>query len=250
MADLGRAALVVAFGLAVYALVAGSLRGRGQRRRRLALSAQNALLAASRPTVVAAVVLWSRSGGATSPSQYVAAHTSRDLPIDVRAVARSGAARRARCCSGCSSSPATAALAVVAQPRAAARPRRLGGARARRASPRFFSFMLVVRLEPVRDAAARRRRRRDDAEPAEPVHARPPADALPRLRRARVPFAFAMGALLSRPHRRALDRRRRAAGRSPPGCSSGSASCSARTGPTSRSAGAATTPGIRSRTPR
>ena len=65
-----------------------------------------------------------------------------------------------------------------------------------------------------------------------------------------IPFAFAMGALLSRPHRRALDRRRRGAGRSPPGRSSASASCSARTGPTSRSAGAATTPGIPSRTRR
>ena len=42
----------------------------------------------------------------------------------------------------------------------------------------------------------------------------------------------------------------RAAGRSPPGRSSASASCSGRTGRTSRWVGAATTPGIRSRTPR
>jgi len=65
-----------------------------------------------------------------------------------------------------------------------------------------------------------------------------------------IPFAFAAGAMLSAPHRRALDRRNAALGRSLRGCSSASASCSAPTGHTSRSAGAATTRGTRLRTQR
>src|SRR6267142_994616 len=57
MAALGRAALLLSFGLIVYALVAGSFAA-WKRRRRLALSAQNALIAAFGTTVVAALVLW------------------------------------------------------------------------------------------------------------------------------------------------------------------------------------------------
>ena len=56
MPELGRAALVVAFGLSLYALGAGALAVR-QNRRRLATSAQNALVAAFGATAVAAVVL-------------------------------------------------------------------------------------------------------------------------------------------------------------------------------------------------
>src|SRR6266576_3111259 len=56
MAPLGRAALLLAFGLVLYALVAGSYAA-WKRRRRLALSAQNALLAAFPVTLVAAIVL-------------------------------------------------------------------------------------------------------------------------------------------------------------------------------------------------
>ena len=47
MAALGRAALLLAFGLVLYALIAGSFAA-WKRRRRLALSAQNALIAADR----------------------------------------------------------------------------------------------------------------------------------------------------------------------------------------------------------
>ena len=57
MPELGRAALLLSFGLVVYALVAGWIAAR-QRRRRLALSARNALLASFLTTVVAAGVLW------------------------------------------------------------------------------------------------------------------------------------------------------------------------------------------------
>ena len=56
MPELGRAALVVCFGLALYAVVAG-FAGAHLRRRRLAQSAQNALLAAFGAAVVASVVL-------------------------------------------------------------------------------------------------------------------------------------------------------------------------------------------------
>ena len=81
MPELGRAALVVALGLALYAAVAGGVRGR-HAPRRLALSAQNALLAAVRrdrssPRVVLARRPRPRT---TSRFVYVADHTSRDLP--------------------------------------------------------------------------------------------------------------------------------------------------------------------------
>src|SRR3989475_12713097 len=56
MADLGRAALVTSFLLLLYALVGGSLAA-WKGRRRLAGSAQNALLGSFAATVVAAAVL-------------------------------------------------------------------------------------------------------------------------------------------------------------------------------------------------
>ncbi len=80
MAALGRAALLLAFGLVAYALVAGSYAA-WKRRRRLALSAQNALLAAFPATLVAAVVLWIALGRRDLTFQYVAQHTSHSLPL-------------------------------------------------------------------------------------------------------------------------------------------------------------------------
>ncbi|HSL65983.1 MAG TPA: cytochrome c-type biogenesis CcmF C-terminal domain-containing protein [Gaiellaceae bacterium] len=79
MPELGRAALLVALGLVVYAAVGGAYAAR-MRRRRLALSAQNALIAAFAATAVASVVLvaalWRRDFGFV----YVAERSSRDLP--------------------------------------------------------------------------------------------------------------------------------------------------------------------------
>jgi cytochrome c-type biogenesis protein CcmF len=80
MAPLGRAALLLAFGLVAYALVAG-VWGARTRRRRLSLSAQNALLAAFPATLVAAAVLLVALGRRDLGFAYVAAHTSRDLPL-------------------------------------------------------------------------------------------------------------------------------------------------------------------------
>src|SRR4051795_8321175 len=80
MAPLGRAALLLAFGLVLYALVAGSYAA-WKRRRRLALSAQNALLAAFPVTLVAAIVLLVALGRRDMTFVYVWQHTSHKLPL-------------------------------------------------------------------------------------------------------------------------------------------------------------------------
>jgi cytochrome c-type biogenesis protein CcmF len=80
MAPLGRAALLLAFGLVAYALVAGSYAA-WKRRRRLALSAQNALLAAFPVTLIAAVVLLVALGRRDMTFLYVWQHTSHKLPL-------------------------------------------------------------------------------------------------------------------------------------------------------------------------
>jgi cytochrome c-type biogenesis protein CcmF len=78
--ELGRAALVVAFGLIVYAAVAGgyaAFRGR----RRLHDSATNALFASLGAVVVAALVLVAALVRHDFSLVYVADHTSRELPL-------------------------------------------------------------------------------------------------------------------------------------------------------------------------
>jgi cytochrome c-type biogenesis protein CcmF len=80
MPELGRAALAIALGLALFAAVAGGYAA-ARRRRRLAASAQNALLASFGATVVAAVVLVSALVRRDFSFTYVADHTSRDLPL-------------------------------------------------------------------------------------------------------------------------------------------------------------------------
>src|SRR3954467_11672933 len=80
MADLGRAALVTAFLLLVYASVAGTLSA-WHGRRRLAESAQNALIAAFGATTVAVVVLLTALARHDFSFAYVAQHTSRELPL-------------------------------------------------------------------------------------------------------------------------------------------------------------------------
>ncbi len=80
MAPLGRAALLLAFGLVLYALVAGSYAA-WKRRRRLALSAQNALLAAFPVTLVAAIILVVALARRDMTFVYVWQHTSHKLPL-------------------------------------------------------------------------------------------------------------------------------------------------------------------------
>src|SRR5919108_5603281 len=80
MADLGRAALVIAFGLLAYATIAGTFAAM-RRRRRLAGSAQNALIAALGASAVAAAVLLAALARHDFSFRYVADHTSRELPL-------------------------------------------------------------------------------------------------------------------------------------------------------------------------
>jgi len=79
MPELGRAALVVTLGLTVYALVAG-LAAAHLGRRRLAQSAQNALTAAFFATVVASIVLLAALLRHDFSFAYVARTTSEALP--------------------------------------------------------------------------------------------------------------------------------------------------------------------------
>src|ERR687888_344522 len=80
MADLGRAALLVAFGLALYAAVAGGFAAhRG--RRRLHESARNALIGTFAATAVAALVLLNAFRTRDFSLTYVADHSSRKLPF-------------------------------------------------------------------------------------------------------------------------------------------------------------------------
>jgi cytochrome c-type biogenesis protein CcmF len=79
MPELGRAALVATLGLVLYAVVAGGYAA-WKRKRRLALSAQNALLAAFATTLVASLVLVAALIRHDFSFVYVADHTSRELP--------------------------------------------------------------------------------------------------------------------------------------------------------------------------
>jgi cytochrome c-type biogenesis protein CcmF len=80
VAALGRVALLLSLGLVTYAVVAGSYAA-WARRRRLALSAQNALLAAFGTTIVAAAILWAALARRDFSFTYVQQHTSRSLPL-------------------------------------------------------------------------------------------------------------------------------------------------------------------------
>jgi cytochrome c-type biogenesis protein CcmF len=86
MPELGRAALVVCFGLAVYAVVAGFW-GAHTRRRRLSRSAQNALVAAFVAAAVATVVLLVALVSSDFSFTYVSAFTSRELPLTYKLTA-------------------------------------------------------------------------------------------------------------------------------------------------------------------
>jgi cytochrome c-type biogenesis protein CcmF len=77
--ELGRAALILCLGLAVYALAAGAYAA-ATRRRRLARSAQNALLAAFGASAAAAAVLLAALLRNDFSFKYVAEHTSLELP--------------------------------------------------------------------------------------------------------------------------------------------------------------------------
>ena len=79
MAELGRAALVATLGLALYAVLAGGYAA-WKGKRRLAASAQNALVAAFGTSLVASLVLFAALARHDFSFVYAAAHTSRELP--------------------------------------------------------------------------------------------------------------------------------------------------------------------------
>jgi cytochrome c-type biogenesis protein CcmF len=78
--ELGRVALAVTLGLVLFAAVGGAAAAR-TRRRRLAQSAQNSLIAAFASTAVAAAVLSAALARHDFSFAYVADHTSRALPL-------------------------------------------------------------------------------------------------------------------------------------------------------------------------
>jgi cytochrome c-type biogenesis protein CcmF len=80
VADLGRAALIVAFGLALYAVIAGSVAAYDGRRR-LHESARNAIVGAFAATAVAALVLLDALHARDFSFTYVAEHSARQLPF-------------------------------------------------------------------------------------------------------------------------------------------------------------------------
>ncbi|HEY7705867.1 MAG TPA: heme lyase CcmF/NrfE family subunit [Gaiellaceae bacterium] len=80
MPELGRVALVVCLGLAVYAVVAGALAAR-ERRQRLASSAENAIVASFAAALVASLVLLIALVQNDFGLTYVADHSSRELPL-------------------------------------------------------------------------------------------------------------------------------------------------------------------------
>ena len=205
MAELGRAALVVTLGLSLYALVAGGAAA-ALGRRRLALSARNALVASFFSTLVATLVLVAGFLRDDFSLAYVAGHSSRALPLPYKISAFWGG-QEGSLLLWLLVLTAYSALAVwFARKRARdlvvwVTPVLAGIA---------VGFFVAARrdLEPVRHD---RRPPADgnglEPEPPEPVHGRPPGVPLPRLRRARRAVRVRDGRAALGPDRRALDRR-------------------------------------------
>src|SRR5919197_1009276 len=194
MADLGRAALVVSLGLALYALVVGAVAA-WTRRRRLAESAQNALLAAFGSTAVAAAVLAAALLRHDFSFAYVADHTSRELPA-VYALSAFGGGQAGSLLLWLPARRGCGATAVLLNRRSARDLVSwvvpvLGGVAT------FFAFMLVAVTSPFETQVAPLDGRGLTPSLQNPyMVAHPPLLYLGYVGLT-VPFAFAMGALLS-----------------------------------------------------
>ena len=192
-----------------------------KRRRRLALSAQNALLAAFPVTLIAAIVLLVALGRRDMTFVYVWQHTSHKLPLGYALSAFWG---------GQEGSLLLWLLVLTGYAGLAVWLNRRSRELVAWTVPVFglvavfFAFMLCFVSSPFNVQPAAPGRERDGSEPAEPVHARPPADALPRLRRAHRPVRLRDGRAPLAAGRTSAGSSRRAAGRSRPGRSSASAS--------------------------
>ena len=134
MADLGRAALVVSFGLALYAFIGGAAAA-FSRQRRLAESARYALIACFGSTVVASAVLIHALVVHDFTFAYVRQHTSRDLKW-IYCVTAFWGGEEGSLLLWLLVLTGYGALAVLHQPEGDARHRRLGRARDRLRSRR------------------------------------------------------------------------------------------------------------------
>ena len=204
MAELGRAALVVSLGLAVYALVAGAVR-RARGRRRLADSARNALIACFGSTLVAAAVLASALVRHDFSFVYVASHTNRTLPT-VYALTAFWGGQEGSLLLWLLVLTGYGALAVALN-RRLLRDLIVWVVPVLAGIATFFAFVLVAVASPFDTQT-----RRSTAPASTPSLQNPYMVAHPPMLYLgyvglSIPFAFAAGALLSGPHRRALDRR-------------------------------------------
>ncbi len=249
MATVGRAALVLALAVAVYGVLA-SLYGARTRRRDWVDSGRNAVYALARPDHAGV-----RPPRGRVPAQRLhvppswPTHSSTTTPTFYKA------SRRVVLPGGLAAAVAVAAVAVDRR-RACSRP--AGGCATSRPTrtaillglAAFFAGLLVFSASPFVALAVAP----SEGAGLNPLLRHPSMMIHPPMLYSgytlfAVPFAFAVGALIAR----RVDAEwiaRRAASRSPPGSSWASGSCSARAGPTPSSAGAATGPGTRSRTPR
>src|SRR3954471_21444720 len=195
MADLGRAALFVSLGLALYATVAGALAAH-LKKRRLADSAGNALLAALGSTAVAAAVLLSALVRHDFSFSYVAQHTSTELPTGYSMSAFWGGQEGSLLLWLLVLSAYSAAAVLLNRRRApdlvAWTVPVLGGVSV------FFAFMLVVISSPFATQTAPAEGSGLNPSLQNPyMLAHPPLLYLGYVGLT-VPFAFAMGALLGR----------------------------------------------------
>ncbi len=246
MADLGRAALIVAFGLALYTAVAGGIAAYSGRRR-LHESARNALLGVFAATAVAAIVLLNAFRARDFSFTYVAQHSSRKLPYPYSLTAFWGGQEGSLLLwllvlTGLGSAAVLLNRGLIRQLLPWTIPV-LGGVAA------FFTLVLTFVASPFARQVAPL-----DGSGLTPSLQNPYMVIHPPLLYLGYvgiddPVRLRPGALLSgRTDERWIVATRRwtlLAGRR-----SESASCSAPSGPTRRSAGAATGPGTRSRTPR
>jgi cytochrome c-type biogenesis protein CcmF len=193
--ELGRAALIVCLGLSVYAVVVGAFAAR-QRRRRLAVSAQNALLAVFGAAAVAAGVLVAALLRHDFSFTYVADHTSRKLPSAYTLSAFWGG-QEGSLLLWLLVLSAYGAAAVLLN-RHAARDLVAWAVPVLALVATFFAFMLVAVSSPFETQAAP-----PDGAGLNPSLQNPYMVAHPPMLYLgfvglTVPFAFAMGALLSR----------------------------------------------------
>src|SRR6202162_680501 len=204
MPELGRAALILCLGLSLYATIAGSLAAR-ERRRRLAVSAQNALIAAFGAAAVAAGVLLTALARHDFSFAYVANHTSRKLATLYTLSAFWGG-QEGSLLLWLFVLLGYAAAAVYFN-RVAAREVIAWVVPTLGLVASFFGVLLVAVASPFQTQAAAADGLGPQPSPPHPLLRHPPADALPRLRRTDGAVRIRHGCAALRADGQALDRR-------------------------------------------